>query len=406
MKNQVNTNSRRPRLLAFCVTLLFVACAGIIASAQLRQSGLMLHAPQQPAPAEKTVEQVRKNIRVLNGLPDSQLQPVMNFIAVSLGVKCTFCHVNKDGKWDFAADEKPEKATAREMIKMVQNLNKTNFGGNNEISCNTCHRGRSHPAGVITFPLPAPPVSSAPAAAPEAAAEAKPSATPQAPPTAEQILAKYAEALGGSGAIDKLKSRSMRGTWLTANGMSLGYEVYQTAPDKLFTVLITPKQGNFERGFDGKIAWEKSSRGLREIEGPELHYFKRYPDLFKDIKLKEQFTRLAFAGKDKIDDREVYVLRGTTADNKRERLFFDVQTGLLVRRITSTPTVVGVIPEQIDFADYREVDGMKLPFTISITSIDSFFNSIRKFTEIKLNVPVDETKFTKPAPAPVPAATP
>ncbi len=403
MNNQNTFHSFRSRLLAGCVALLAVVSLGIVSSAQSGSApSATPQATEKPMEkaSEKTVEQVRKNIKVLNGLPDSQLQPVMNYMAVSLGVKCNFCHVIKDGKWDFAADEKPEKQTAREMIQMTQNLNKANFKGQIEISCNTCHRGRSHPASGITFPLPTPPAPrpAATAAAPGAttAADAKPKDTP---PTADQILARYTEALGGSAVIERLKSRSMKGTWVMNDGTSVGYEIYQTAPDKIFSVLVTPKQGNFERGFDGKAAWEKSSRGLRNIEGSELHFFTRYPDLFKDIKLKEQFTRLTFGGKDKINDREVYVLRGTSTGDKRERLYFDIETGLLVRRVTSTETMVGVIPEQVDFEDYRDVDGMKLPFTIRITSIDSYFNSTRSFTEIKLNVPVDATKFTKPAAA-------
>ncbi len=184
-----------------------------------------------------------------------------------------------------------------------------------------------------------------------------------------------------------------------------GYEVYQTAPDKIYTVLNTPKQGVIERGSDGKTAWEKSTRGLRDLEGIELFYLRRYPDLFKDIKLQGQFTRLSYGGKEQIDGKDVYVLRGMGVDGKGERLYFDAQTGLLVRRVTSTTTMVGLIPEQVDYEDYRDVDGMKLPFTIRISSIDSFYSSTRKFTEIKLNVPVDETKFNKP-PAPPPATTP
>jgi hypothetical protein len=148
---------------------------------------------------------------------------------------------------------------------------------------------------------------------------------------------------------------------------------------------------------DGSIGWEKSMHGVRTIEDTELFYLRRYPDLFKDIKLKEQFTRLSFGGNEKIDGKDVYVLRGTTADNKRERLYFDALTGLLLRRSVSVATMIGVIPEQVDFEDYRDVGGMKLPFTIRISSIDSFFSSTRKFNEITLNVPVDQTKFSKPA---------
>lgn len=356
-------------------------------------------AAQQPATGEKTVEQVYKNIQILKGTPASQLQPLMNYIAGSLGVKCDFCHVNKDGDWNFAADEKTHKATAREMMLMVLNVNKTTFKGTTEVTCYTCHRGRSHPTGM-PFPLPA--ASSAagigpgpgPAPSPSAGAETKPKDTP---PTAEQVLDKYAAAIGGADAIAKLKTRTMKGTFLTANGISLGYETQQSAPEQLFATITTPRQGVFERGFDGSIGWEKSGRGLRELDGPELYYLRRYPGLFEDIKLKEQFARLSFAGTDKINDREVYVLRGATADGKRHRLYFDRETGLLVRRVITTPTILANIPEQIDFEDYREVDGMKLPFTIRITSIDSFFSSTRKFTEMKLNAPVDATKFKKPS---------
>jgi Photosynthetic reaction centre cytochrome C subunit len=398
MKNKITRHLTRPRILFLAVSLLLVVCASIVGSVE---AGFGIFHPQtraasQAAPAEKMVEQVQKNIQVLSGLPASQLIPVMNYMASSLGVRCTYCHVMKDDKWDFVADEKPEKGTAREMIKMVQVINKGNFKGNPAVGCFTCHRGNHEPVRVPQLPI----------AAPTPFADSQQTATKETPPTADQILTKYTQALGGSAVIEKLKTRSMKGTWLTSNGITLGYEVYQSAPDRLYTVLNTPKQGVFERGFNGQTAWEKSGRGIRDIEGIELFYLKRYPDLFKDIKLQGQFTRISFGGKDKIDGKDIYVLRGIGVDGKGERLFFDAQTGLLVRRITLTTTVVGLIPEQVDYEDYRDVDGLKLPFTIRTTSIDSFYSSTRKFTEIKLNLPVDETKFNKPAPLPSPAATP
>lgn len=391
MQNRITLCLTRRRLLVLCTSLLSFVSLSLVVSVE---AGWVSQPPQQTsaqasAPAEKTVEQVKKNIQVLNGLPDSQLIPVMNYFRASLGVKCTFCHVNKDGKWDFPSDEKTEKGKAREMIKMVQAINKGNFNGNAAVSCYTCHRGDNEPIRVPQLPIAA--------ATPLADAAAANAAPKQTPPTADQILAKYTEALGGAAAIEKLKTRSMKGTWLTANGISLGYEVYQTAPDRIYTVLNTPKQGLIERGFNGTSAWEKSARGLRDLEGFELFQLKRYPDLFKDIKLQGQFTRLTFGGKEKIDGKDVYVLRGIGVDGKGERLYFDAQSGLLLRRISSIRTIVGMIPEQVDYEDYRDVDGMKLPFTIRVSSIDSANSSTRTFTEIKLNVPVDETKFNRPA---------
>jgi photosynthetic reaction center cytochrome c subunit len=343
-------------------------------------------AQQQTPPAEKTVEQVQKNIQVLKGLPASKLSAVMNFFGASLGVRCTYCHINNNGQWDFASDEKPEKKAAREMITMVLNLNKNSFNGNTEISCYTCHRGRTHPQGTPELPIPA--IAPRPSPSPAAASAEK-------SPTADQVLAKYLEAVGGEAAIDRVKTRSLKGTLLAGNGVSYGYEVFQSAPNKVFVVLTTP-QGVVERAFNGTTAWEKSQRGVRDMGDEETFYLTRYPDLFRDTKLKEQFSRLTFAGKEKIDDKDVYVLRGTSAGNVRERLYFDAQTGLLVRRITVTSTPIGNIPEQVDFSDYRDVDGVKMPFSLRISSIDSFFSSTRTFTEIKLNVPVDEKRFNKP----------
>lgn len=109
--------------------------------------------------------------------------------------------MNKDGNWNFVSDEKPEKGTAREMIKMVQGINKATFKGNPAVSCFTCHRGTNEPVRVPELPI----------AAPTPFAETVETATKETPPTADQILAKYAEALGGSAAIEKLKTRSMKG---------------------------------------------------------------------------------------------------------------------------------------------------------------------------------------------------
>jgi hypothetical protein len=342
--------------------------------------------PQQSPPAEKTVEQVQKNIQVLKGLPQSKLTPTMNFISASLGVRCNFCHVNNNGQWDFASDEKPEKKAAREMITMVIGINKNSFNGNTDVSCYTCHRGRTRPQGTPDLPLPA--VTVRPEASQPAPAEKAPSA--------EEILAKYLDALGGAAAIDKVKTRNLKGTLVTSSGASLGYEVFQSIPNKVLAVVTTP-QGVIERGFDGTVSWEKSEKGVRELLEEESYYFKRYSDFIKDTKLKEQFSRVSFAGKEKIEGQDAYVLRGTSAGNVRERLYFDVQTGLLVRRVTVVSTSIGNIPEQVDFTDYRDVDGVKMPFMVRISTIDPFVSATRKFTEIKLNVPVDEKRFSKPA---------
>jgi photosynthetic reaction center cytochrome c subunit len=354
--------------------------------------------PAAPAaPQEKTVDQTRKNIQVLKGLPDSQLGTVMQFIAVSMGRRCDFCHVNKGGNnWVWESDEKEEKLTARKMMTMVLALNKDNFRGSPTVSCYTCHRGRSTPVGIPSLPVPTPQPRPQP---PAQTAPGQPAATPTptpAPPTADQILAKYIEALGGQAAIDKMKTLVMKGTYAGFNGTSLPYEVDMAAPDK-FYINVTAQQGTVERGFDGKAGWEKGPRGVNELMNPVLDDLKSTFLFYRNIKLKEQFAQMRGARKDKIGDRDVYAINGTTPDKKRERLFFDAETGLLLRRISYMETPIGVIPNQIDFEDYRDVDGVKVPFTVRVLSVEPGLVSTRKYTEIKLNAPVDDSKFKMPA---------
>jgi hypothetical protein len=300
-------------------------------------------APTEPTAQEKTVEQVQKNIKILNGLPQSQLIPVMNYLAASLGVRCNHCHVNKGGQWDYPSDEKEEKLTARVMIKMVLDINKTTFHGNTEVSCYTCHRSRTTPT-AMPLPLPLPSPRPQPPAAPAPGqATALPAPTPAAP-TADQILAKYLDALGGQAAIDKLKTVVMKGTYAGANGEALSYEISMAGPDKVYVIVTTP-QGTIERGFDGKVGWEKGARGVTELEPGTLDGLKRFL-LYNNIKLKGQFTQMRLGRRDKIGDHEVITIGGRTADNRREQLYFDAQSGL--RRIRYTPTMIGIIPEQMD----------------------------------------------------------
>jgi hypothetical protein len=288
----------------------------------------------------------------------------------------------------------------------VLDVNKNSFKGNTEVGCYTCHRGRNSPQGVPTLPLPVPspqagnPGGPRPAAAEgqgaaHAQAQASPSPRPS-PPAADEILNKYVAAIGGQAAIDKIKTRVMKGSVVTANGQTISYEIQQTAPNKAYEI-FTSQRGTMERAVNGDVGWEKNPQGLREIVGTQLADLKLSLQLFRNLRLKEQYTRLRFGGRDKVGDRDAVILNAGTADNRAERLYFDAENGLLLRRISYTRTMIGVIPEQTDFQDYRDVDGVKLPFTIVLASVDAGNPiSTRRFDEIKLNAPVDDSKFNMP----------
>lgn len=356
------------------------------------------------APQDKPVEQVRKNIKVLTGLPDSQLIPVMNFMAASLGRRCNFCHVTDKGRDGYALDDKPEKNTARQMIKMLLDLRKMSFHGADEMTCFTCHRGREHPVNLPALPLPTPLPRPSATPSPTPAPGAVPGLTQESPPplpTADSILSNYIAAIGGQANLDKLRSRTAKGSVAQPNG-TVTFEIAQSAPDKFHITATTPT-GAFQRGFNGSVGWEKGPQGVRALAPAEVAQLQNSVGLFRHIRLKEQFTSLRSRGTQLIGDRPVYVVIGTTADNRQERLFFDTQTGLLLRRISYMATLLGLIPEQIDFEDYRDVDGVKFPFVVRVSSIEVGNPvSTRAFSEMKLNGVVDEGKFHMPPATPQP----
>jgi Photosynthetic reaction centre cytochrome C subunit len=357
---------------------------------------------------EKTIAQEgrEKNVKLLGDLPVSQFIPVMNYFAASLGRRCNFCHVNTNGQWDYVSDAKPEKNTAREMIKLVLDTNKTFFKGNTEVSCYVCHRGRNNPQGVPPLPLPTPLAPPAGGGGPGGGGQqpggAQPQGTPAPRPTpipADEILNKYITAVGGQAAIDKIKSRTATGTITAANGQSGTYELIQTT-DRAIETITTPR-GAIKLALTSTGGWESNGPNPHELAGGDLTRVRNAYQLFSFLKLKEQYTRLRSGGRDKVGDRDAYVLQANRSDNEVERLFFDVETGLLLRRVTYMRTMIGIIPQQWDFEDYRDVEGVKMPFTIRLSTTDAGNAfSVRKFTEIKLNAPVDDSKFATPvAPA-------
>ncbi|MGA9994590.1 MAG: c-type cytochrome [Pyrinomonadaceae bacterium] len=340
----------------------------------------------QGAQEDKPVEQTRKNIQVLKGLPESQLFPLMNFVRVSLGVNCEFCHVHTGDNWDWASDAKDEKKTGREMMQMVLSVNKSNFGGNNAITCYTCHRGNEHVTGIPPLPQPWPKEEEK---KDEKAANAN-------VPTAEQLFDKYLQAVGGRAAIDAIKTRAMKGTVVMANNVSIPYEAYQSAPNKVYAVMHTPKQGDIQHGYNGTVGWMQGPRGTRQLPSWQLAQLKQEADPANDYVFKENYTRLRLIGKDKINDHEAYYVRAVNKNGNGERLYFDTQTGLLLRRVIIERTVLLPIPHETNYDDYRDVSGLKMPFAVTEYNIDNTQSSVLKFTEIKLNVPVDDAKFNMP----------
>ncbi len=339
-------------------------------------------AQAQEQPQERTAEQQFKNIKVFQGLPASQLIPAMSYMRAALGVQCSYCHVERD----FDKDDKEEKESARKMIAMVRNINGANFGGRSEVTCNTCHHGKPHPEPLPAFSE----ITGKPATPPSAAARI----TPAPAVSADQVFDRYLQAVGGRSALEKVQTIVMRGTRATSEGWSAPIEIYQKAPNKMSTTFKL--NSAITTVFDGTIGWSQTDRGILEIAGPGLQRLKQEAQISRSLNLRDEYQSLRVLGKQAVGDREAYVVQGTTKSDRRpERLFFEVESGLLLRISSREMTPLGPLPEQTDFDDYRDVDGVKLPFAVSHLGADRSYKDV--YSEISQNVPIDDGKFEKPA---------
>jgi photosynthetic reaction center cytochrome c subunit len=382
------TNARdfSKRRACFLIVLFGVTISGFLSvqkssvTATKNESSTSTESPIEPQKARdtKTAEQVYKNIQVFKGISAAEVEPAMAFISGSLGVKCNYCHVSP-----FDKDDKPTKQTARQMIRMVFDLNKGSFKGEKAVSCYTCHRGKPQPVSV-------------PAVGPNLWQPNPPPVKDNPLPTVDQILDRYVQVLGGVRAFQKVTSRVAKGSRIGADGVLVPEDVYQKAPNKILTVTTYPDVA-FSTGFNGSAGWGSSSKeGLRELPPQVVAQLKIDSDFYKEIRTKELYQKLILVGKSTIGDSEVYVIDASPFNGSHEKLFFAVRTGLLVRRYLESETVLGMFPLQIDYEDYRDVDGIKQPFLIRWSMPGRSWG--RKIEEMKQNVEIDDARFNPPSP--------
>ncbi|HEV2425239.1 MAG TPA: c-type cytochrome [Terriglobia bacterium] len=319
-----------------------------------------------------------KNLQVLNNVPADQIFPAMQFITASLGVECEFCHVEHA----FDKDDKPEKRTARKMMTMMFAIDKANFNGRQEVTCYTCHQGSSDPRStpIIADTEPKP-------EAEEASAGPRPAL-----PNAGEILDKYVQAIGGSDALHKITTRVERGT-LTGFGPGMPVEVLAKAPDARVTLVQTPR-GQSVTAYNGQTGWMSGVGPARPITGGELDNEKRNADFYFAANIKTEFQQIRVVREDKVGDHEAYVLMARNPGHTPVRFYFDKDSGLLLREMRFVETPLGRNPSEVDYADYRESDGVKIPYQWTIARPGGRFTI--KIAEVQQNVPIDDSKFAAP----------
>jgi len=373
----------RKLVVMLSVLLVVVTCSAT-------HSKLKAEPAQQTAASlsPKKAEEQFKNIQVLKGIPADQVFPTMQFIAASLGVECDFCHVQNA----FEKDDKKPKQTARKMVEMMFAINKDNFQGNRGVTCYSCHRGNAHPMAV---PAVLTEDTKEPMGAPHRSEERKAgeSLKEAATTTADQLLDKYIEAIGGASAVDKINSRVMKGT-IDFGGRSLPIDVYAKDPEKRIS-FTHMADGDSVTAFNGQEGWIGTpGHPLREMHGSDLDGAAIDADLHFPTHLKMMFTEMQVRGREKVNDRPTYVVVGRRDAKTPIELYFDVDSGLLLRLVRYGDTALGWMPTQIDYDDYREASGVKVPYRWTLARPSGRFTI--QISNMQQNIPLDEAKFVKP----------
>jgi hypothetical protein len=368
--------SRYTFILAFTI----VCSLGVIASAQ--QGGAAGAAPPMS-------DQVFKNVQVLKGIPVDQFMDAMGMFSSSLGYDCSSCH-SQEIHTDRAAFAitTPLITRARQMMAMMNGINEANFGGRPRVTCYTCHRTSPTPDDVPSL------------AAQYADVVDDPNAMNllrDRNTMADQVFAKYMQALGGAQKVAALTSFSARGTYggFNTGGADIPIEIYAKAPNQRTQIVRAPDAEDVKT-FDGRKAWV--SEGWRplplmeltggNLDGARIEALTLFPATIKDA-----FTGWQ-VGSGTIDDKPVQVLQGRSG-GQPVNFYFD-EAGLLVRTVRWNRTPVGTVPTQTDFSDYRDVAGVKMPFKTVITWTDGQ-NAIA-LNQVQSNVAIDAARFATPRP--------
>jgi photosynthetic reaction center cytochrome c subunit len=363
---------------------------------------------QAPAPSvagDKPLlsDQVFKNVQVLKGIPVNEFMDTMGFFAASLGLNCVFCHTDQSLEdWSHFADDVPRKRIARGMITMVNNLNKNTFGGRRVVTCYTCHHGNERPKVI-------PSLAEQYGVAAEDPNEVEIVESAPKGPSADQILDKYIQAIGGAQKVAALTSLAGKGTFegYDTYHQKVPMEVYAKAPGQLTQIMHT-QNGDSTTVFNGREGWiasvDKPIRLLPDLPGYEQDAAKLDAELAIPVRIKEALVQWKTGFPvSSIDDKTVQVVQGTGAGGTRFKLFFDQETGLLARVVRYENTAVGTLPIQVDYSNYREVAGVKIPFNWTVTWTNG--QSINEFSDVQANGAMDASRFAKPAEAVVkPAA--
>jgi photosynthetic reaction center cytochrome c subunit len=386
-------------VIASSIATLFVVAmtltavqAGAGAPGRSGQAGPTSTTPGAQGP--QLAGQAFKNVQALKDISVDDFMLTMGIMTSSLGFDCADCHEGAGtDKVNWAADT-PRKVTARRMVNMVTAINRDYFAGRQLVTCWACHRNRDRPLVTPLFDI----VYGMPSLEQDDLVLASSAGVPK----PDEVIDKYLRAIGGPQRLSTLTSYAATGSSIGFGGFGGGgrVEIFGKAPDQRSTIIKFPDAPGRDasvRSFDGKIGWIKtplSVLGEYQVSGSELDGARLDAQLAFPSQIKQVLKNMRTLDSETIDGKDCDVVQ---ADGQRRMfitLFFERSTGYLIRSIRYGPSPIGRIPTQVDYSDYRDVNGIKMPFRFTFTWLDG--RDAFQLSQIQANVPIDSAKFGRP----------
>jgi hypothetical protein len=349
----------------------------------------MMVAAQQASDRPIVTQDVFKSVTVLRDIPVDTFFDTMGMFANAMGNDCTFCHSPK-AALDRAqfAEVTPRMQRARQMIAMMRAINDQNFGGAQRVTCFTCHHGNQSPRSDPNLALQY--------SAPEEDPNARDFAT-DTTISADTIFDKYVHAVGGPDRLRTLTSFAAAGTYA---GFDTGFEkvpaeIFAKSPNQ-YSTIVHMAAGSSVRTFNAGSGWisgPDTPLPLETLTAGNLDRARLEALVAFPSGIKEAYPHWR-AGRAVLNDEEVVVLQGIDEDRQPIANLYFAPSGLMVRLVRWTLTPVGFVPTQIDYSDFRDVAGVKIPFKRVISQ--TFMQATLELTDVKSNVSIPGATFAKP----------
>ena len=335
-------------------------------------------------------QDVFKSVTVLRDIPVDTFFDAMGMFANAMGNDCTFCHVPA-AALDRAkfSEVTPRMQRARQMIGMMHAINTQYFGGAPRVTCFTCHHGNQSPRSDPNIAL----QYSTPDEDPNAR-----DFTTDTTLSADAIFDKYIQAVGGADRLATLTSLSAKGTYAGFDTLfeKVPVDIYAKAPRQYSTV-VHMKPGDSVRTFDGVNGWmagPDTPLPILTLTAGNLDRARLEAVVAFPAEMRHAFPHWRL-GRAVLNDEEVVVVQGIDDDRQPIANLYFAPSGLLVRLVRWTLTPVGFVPTQIDYSDFRDVAGVKIPFTRVVSQ--TFMQMTVQLSEVQPNPSLDPGTFVRPA---------